>query len=172
MAKYSTGNSSSTPDDSCQLCGTTEEPLEEIEMAGATVSVCDDCNPQQSDEKSDDDTHTGSKLPNQSKNSTDTTEQTPGYTISNRSEQSNPEWIENANYGNADTPYMQKNYETKFTHALNEEDITITDLSEETEIPIDDLKAIASGNALEQEVSHDAITVIEEFLDIELKEDI
>lgn len=175
MAKYSTGNSSSTADDSCQLCGATDVSLEEIEMAGATVSVCNDCNPQDTDDdRSDPETHTGSKLPNQSKNSTDTTddETTPGYTISNRSERGNPDWIENANYGNADTPYMQKNYDTKFRHALKEHDITMEELAEDTGIPLEDLEALEEGNALSQDVSRDAIEVIEKALDIELKEDI
>lgn len=175
MAKYSTGDSSSTPDDSCQLCGKTDVPLEEIEMAGAKVSVCNDCNPQDNDDdRSDQDTHTGSKLPGKNKNSTDTTEEdsTPGYTISNRSERGNPDWIENADYGNADTPYMQKNYDTKFRHALKENDIELEDLAEDTGIPIEQLKALEQGNALNQEVSKDAIEVIEKALDIEIKEDI
>lgn len=176
MAKYSTGSSNSTPDDSCQLCGDTDVPLEEVEMAGANVSVCNDCNPQQSDdERSDPNTHTGSKLPGKNKNSTDTTDEddsTPGYTISNRSERGNPDWIKNANYGNADTPYMQKNYDTKFRHALEEHDITLEELAEETNIPLEDLQALADGNALNQDVSKDAIIVVEKSLEIELKEDI
>lgn len=167
MAKYSTGNSSPNTDDSCQICGATDVPLEEIKIGESTTSVCEDCNPQTDTNQTNTETHTDSKLPNQP-NDTDTT---PGYTISNRSK-GNPDWIENANYGNADTPYMQKNYNTKFRHALKEHNITIEQLAEDTEIPLEDLKAIKQGNALNHGVSQDAIEVIEKTLDIKLKEDI
>lgn len=174
MAKYSTGGGLSGEDDSCQLCGETDVSLETTEIEGAKVTVCKECSPNKDNSRSDPDTHTGSKLPGKNKNSTDTTTQdsTPGYTISNRSDQSNPDWIKNANYGNADTPYMQKNYESKFRHALKEHDITIESLADETGIPIEDLEALHDGEALNQNVSGDAIKVVEKTLDIELAEDI
>lgn len=173
MAKYSTGGGLSGTDDSCQLCGKTDVPLDTAEMEGTTVTVCNDCTPNKDESRSDPNTHTGSKLPGKNKNSTDTTEDsTPGYTISNRSDQSNPDWIKNANYGNADTPYMQKNYDSKFRHALKEHDLSLEELADDTGIPVEDLEALEDGEALKQNVSGDAIEVVEKTLDIELAEDI
>lgn len=175
MPKYSTGDSGNSEDNSCQLCGATDTPLETAEMAGATVSVCNDCSPGSSDreDKTPEETHTGSKLPNQGGDTdSDADDSTPGYTISNRTDDGNADWIKNANYGNANTPYMQKNYDAKFAHALKEHDVDLETLSEETGIPIADLEALEDGEALAQEVSKDAIEVIEQALDIELKEDL
>lgn len=166
MAKYSTGDSTPSEDDSCQLCGATDKPITTAEVEGATISVCKDCEP--------DEAHRDDKV-HSNQNTRDNTESdnkpkmgnTQGYTLS----QPNPDWVGDVSYGNASTPYMQNDYAETFKNALNEHEITTEQLSQETGVPIESLQALENGNAIDYGVGAKEIEAVETVLDIELAQD-
>ena len=167
MAKYSTGDSGRTPDDSCQICGTSEGKLTTAKLEGATLTVCKDCEPEDThrDDPSPDKTKTGSKSPTKSSTSTNTT---PGYTIS----QPNPDWVDGVSYGNTETPYLVRKYGDVFGTAVEDSEFSLNDLAEETGIPIESLEALRDGNATSEGVGRKEIEVVEELLGIELIEEV
>lgn len=174
MAKYSTGESTSV-DNSCQLCGTTEGQLTTAKVEGAVITVCRDCEPDEAhreDHKSETESPTKKTTPTKDKKkNTKTKQEEPekvGYTIS----KTDAKWVENTNYGNTDTPYMQKHYATKIEHALDEQDLTLERIAEETNAPLEDLEALANGNALDAGVGKNVIESLERALDIELIESV
>jgi ribosome-binding protein aMBF1 (putative translation factor) len=67
---------------------------------------------------------------------------------------------------------MQKNYQVKFRDALEGEDISVESMAEDTGIPVEDLEALRDGRVVGENVSRDAIEVVEKVLDVELKEDV
>lgn len=165
MAKYSTGDSNSSEDDSCQLCGETDAPLTTADIEGATVSVCKDCEP--------DDAHRDDKVNSKQTSRDDSTQDnkpkmgnTPGYTLS----QPNPDWVGDVSYGNTATPYMKTNYTEIFEQALDDHEITKEQLSEVTEVPIESIEALENGNAVDHGVGEKEIEAIETVLEITLAE--
>lgn len=167
MAKYSTGSSSGSKDDSCQLCGETDKPLTTAKMEGATVTVCRDCEP---DDSHREDNTSGGSDSSGSKQSSDAHERqvgsTPGYSIS----RTDSDWAEETDYGNTSTPYLKDNYSKRFTDALDDAGITKQELADETGLPLASLKSLEQGTAISDDVGEKIIEGVEEALDIELKE--
>lgn len=165
MAKYSTNSSdSSEPDDSCQICGTEEGKLVTAKLEGTILTVCKDCEPDA--EHRDDVTHqktkTDSKVPESS------TADYDKYRPENSEPNTNPDWIEEVEYGNTKTPYLVSGYDEILENALEEQNISPEDISEETGVPTESVESLLEHNAMSDEIGRQEIEAVEEIVDIEL----
>lgn len=171
MTKYSTGSSDDPdPNDesaSCSLCGSTDN-LTTDEIAGAQVVVCQSCasedsvTSEQSDESAD--------RSQTSSSSSVEDEDSTGYTITNP----DSSWVEEdrPDYGNARTPYMVPDYADRFNEALQSEDMSLEELSEETGVDLESVEAVSEGEALSEDVGADEVSVMSRYLDVELAEEV
>ena len=175
MAKYSTGDSdkstSSKVGSSCSLCGKESGSLTKEKVAGASVTVCRDCASKHATKSEDSRNKDRERDSNENKNEKENKENVHtkymGYNADRDSS-----WVEETrpDYGNAKTPYLVHNYAKKLINKLSEENISSDELSERTGLSEDTVNAILDGNAISNDVSKEAISKIEEVIDIKLQE--
>lgn len=170
MTKYSVGprddEDPNEENSSCAMCGSTDD-LRVQEVAGAEVTVCSDC-------RDSDDTRSRSdsqeESDNSSQSSTDSGSESTGYTITDP----DSSWVEEdrPDYGNTETPYLVPNYVDKVQDSLDNTDATVEDMAEETGLHVETVEALTDGNAVSAGVGKKAVEAIENYLGVEIQEDI
>ena len=137
MAKYSTGDSQdSSPDEtSCQICGTESGKLVTAKIEGTILTVCRDCEPDA--EHRDDITHKPQESSPAETTSDSISKESERYRPTNSDPHTNPDWIEEVEYGNTKTPYLNSNYDTTLQNALDTQDSTVEEIHDETGVPIE-----------------------------------
>lgn len=166
MAKYSTGDSQ-TEDSSCQICGTEEGKLVKAQLEGTVLTVCTDCEP--SAEHRDDITHEPEESTEPPQSTGDSiSKESERYRPVNSDPYTNPDWIEDVEYGNTRTPYLVSDYDSILQEALQSHDITPETVTEEVGVPTDSVNSLLDNNATSDGVGKKEIEAIEEMLDIEL----
>lgn len=178
MTKYSTGSddNDANPNSegaSCTMCGAIDN-LTTGEISGRKVVLCQSCkgdddsgghsSNQQSSNKSED------RGDFQGQSSTDDSENgSGGYTITNP----DSSWVEDnrPDYGNAETPYLRRDYAEVVERLLDNLDTTVDDIVEETGLDESTVEAIVNGNAVSQNVTAPEVEVFERVYDVELQEE-
>lgn len=159
MPKYSTGGGGNNVDDSCQLCGETDGRMSTEKIAGAQVTVCNQCRPNtSSDSQSDDET-------SEKKSKKVKMGNTRGYTIS----QPNPDWVGNVDYGNK-TPYLRQNYAKAFQEALDMYDGDVDKLVDDAGVSAETIQALNNGEATSKGITAEELQRLEKALEITLIE--
>lgn len=176
MTKYSVGprddEDSEDDNSSCAMCGSTEN-LSEKKVAGAKVSVCAECDdskqtqddPQQKNEEEYNESDTTSiDTPS------DTSSDTSGYTITDP----DSSWVEEdrPDYGNPETPYLVPNYVEKVQESVEEKGVTTEEIADETGLQLETVEAVTDGNAVSEGVGKRALKLVENYLEVELRENI
>lgn len=167
MAKYSTGGGSGDGSDgSCELCGTVTDTLTDATIAGASLSVCDECAPHddrgpasQRGPSSDSDgrANTGRKAAQHTARMADAGQNDPGY------------WVEHGtDYEGDQLPYLISGYGDTVRNARQDAGHTIEELAETIDVPVESLEAVEQGRATRAGVGGSVIQGIEDELDIEL----
>ena len=100
MAKYSTGGAGSSASDSCELCGAENVDLQTASVAGAKLSVCDDCQAQH-DETSDRSSDDGDRKRNAAQNAA---------RMQDAQKPDSSHWEDGADYDDDQLPYLVKDY--------------------------------------------------------------
>lgn len=168
MSKYSIERQDDNrePADSCGLCGETDADLEVGTIAGATTTLCPSCDPDHDDQDDD-----SSDEPERTTDSSDEEEEV-GFTIS----RTDSSWVEETrpDYQDTQQPYFVDGYSERFDKALgnqSEEALTHEQVSDEADVPMWVVKAIANNNAIIEGVSREQVRAIEDFLNVRLQED-
>jgi ribosome-binding protein aMBF1 (putative translation factor) len=177
MAKYSTGSDENDANPnregaSCTMCGAVEN-LTTGEISGREVVLCQSCDRDDSSKhSSNQQSSTKSEERNdvQGQSGTDESEDgSGGYTITNP----DSSWVEEdrPDYGNAETPYLRRDYAEVVEKLLDNLDITVDDIVEETGLDKNTAEAIVNGNAVSQDVTVPEVEVFEQVYDVGLQEE-
>ena len=171
MAKYSTGDSSSSGGDSCELCGKSTSDLRPANVAGARLEVCSDC-------ASHGETERGAKKRTGSGTGDDRSEQDRkrqaarnAARMSDRAKGSTDHWErEGTNYDDDPLPYLVKGYGEKVTEAREEAGLDSGELAAELGVPEKDLLSVEEGRATRDGIGGSVIEALEERFDLTLAE--
>lgn len=170
MPKYSTGNNSGSEDPndenaSCVMCGSTDN-LTDGKVAGANVIICHSCHKSQDIDNEKDNEN---KVEGSRGNSTSSTD-TRGYTISNP----DSSWVEKdrPDYQEEQTPYLKKNYYDILVEEIDGRNTNVETIAEETGLHKETIMAVIDGNAVSAGVGRSAIVAIENYLDIQLRDEV
>lgn len=169
MAKYSTGDSqdSQSEDESCQICGKEDGKLVTAKLEGTILTVCKECEPDA--EHRDDITHEPTESNSPPQTTTDSiSKESERFRPTNSDPHTNPDWIEEVEYGNTRTPYLISDYDRILQDALESADMTPEAIHEEVGVPVDSIESLLNNAAMSDEVGRKEIEAVEEVLDIEL----
>lgn len=157
MAKYSTGSSSSNKRnaDVCEICSSTDK-VKSTEISGASIYACKECINKHTDKKSKN---------NEPKNK-------KSWTNYATTAEPDNDWVNEsrADYGNVVTPYLVQGYGKIFKNELQENNMSISDLSSEINLSESVLNNILESNAVKNNVSKKQITKIENYFNITLQD--
>ena len=166
MAKYSVNSSQSDDEESCQICGEEDGKLTTAKMEGTILTVCKDCEPASE--------HREDVTPEESNNTTTSSDNKPveQKIAENKPKHSdpytNPDWIDEVEYGNARTPYLVSDYDEKLQNVLDTKELTKSDINDEIGVPTESVQSLLDHNATQDNVGRKEIEAIEAMLDIEL----
>ncbi len=171
MAKYSTGGGGTTGDGgACELCGATTETLVQASIAGADLAVCRDCAPH--DDRGpassrDAETGSGSDRDNRGRRAA---QQAAKFADAQKGD---PDyWVEHGtDYERDQLPYLVSGYGDAVENARQEAGLTIEELAEAIDAPIDDVEAVEQNRASRAGVGGSVVRAIEEELGIDLVEE-
>lgn len=171
MAKYSTGSSSGGGGDStnCEMCGKETDDLTTADVAGATLDVCDECNPNvdASESSSPEPQQSEQSTPSNPTDQNNRSSENVGYTLSS----TDGSWAEDASYEPDQTPYLVDGYDEKVIEARQEAGMTVQDLAEKAEVSEAALDAVEAGSAMTNGVGRRAIVALEKTLGIRIAEE-
>ncbi len=168
MAKYSTGRSSGGGSEgSCELCGRESESLSEASIAGAVLSVCDNCAPHddrgpknQEDGGQRDEGERRRRAAQQTAQLADSGKGDPTY------------WIEEGtNYESDPLPYLVSGYGETVESARQAAGLTIEELADEIDSRVSEIEAVEQGRAARAGVGGSVVTALEEALDVSITEE-
>lgn len=172
MAKYSTGSDDNKldpngEDASCELCGSSDN-LVISKISGTKLITCKSCSSNSiTQEKNEDDKDSEeSKTDDQEKS-----------TIPKKGRlSSNPDstWVEKdrADYGSMEKPYMKPNYSDILENELEDRDIDSQKLCDEIDLDTQVIESVLNKNVLKNKIRKTQISKIEDYLNINLQEDL
>jgi ribosome-binding protein aMBF1 (putative translation factor) len=168
MAKYSTNNNDNSKPDkdaddaSCELCGKSGD-LTKGKLSGAVLLMCRECS-----EKSIDESKKIQEETN--KNTRDESNNVPKTGHLSRNPDST--WVkqDRADYGNMNDPYMKPNYTDKIEKVLTDKNITVSELYNNIDVKKSDLNSIVNGSVVQDDVSIEDVSKVEEYLNTNLQE--
>lgn len=170
MAKYSTNsgdgtddsnnNSSGTPTN-CEMCGKETDDLEHATIAGASLAVCDDCNPDNGQSNGRDD----------SQSESDRAREVIRKATENPYEKDRS-WVEDTQYSEDQLPYLKNGYEEIVQEAREERGLTQGELADMVQIGIRILRVIENGHAATEGVGRSEFESLEQVLEVELIEEV
>ncbi|WP_276272060.1 helix-turn-helix domain-containing protein [Haloarcula litorea] len=162
MAKYSTGSGGSDAGGSCELCGA-DGDLRTADVAGATLQVCSDCARDHgeaassgSDDGSRDDQDRKRKAAQNAAKLHDAQQGDAAH------------WESGADYDDDQLPYLVPDYGSRVTEARQERGLQTGELAEKLDLDEDTVLAVEQGRATQANVGGSTITLLEDFLDVEL----
>ena len=171
MTKYSTGSGGGGDDgDACELCGTESASLQQANVAGAELLVCDDCAPMSANRNKD------RKKREQQEGSRDGTrtnrKKRAAQNTAKLMDSSEPDtdWVEGAEYDDDSLPYLVSGYGSVVTEARQDAGLTTEELAEELAVDESDLLAVEEGRATRADVGGSVIAKLEDRFGIELAE--
>ena len=172
MAKYSTGRSSGNDEgETCELCGASSETLQSASIAGARLSVCQDCAPhddagpagQSKDAQASQDDREGERRRRAAQHAASIADARSG---------DSDYWVEQGtNYESDPLPYLVSEYGERLQTSRREEGLTIEELAEEAGVSVQEVEAIEQHRAARAGVGGSAVEAIEATLDISLVEE-
>ena len=173
MAKYSTGDSSGSGGDSCELCGKSTSDLRTANVAGARLEVCSDCASHGETERSAK-KRTGSAGGGGGERSEQDRKRRAARNaarMSDRAKGDTKHWEkEGTNYDDDPLPYLVKGYGGKVTEAREEAGLGSGELAAELGVPEKDLLAVEEGRATGAGIGGSVIEALEERFDLTLAE--
>ena len=168
MAKYSTGGMSGGGSGACELCGAEVDVLQDATIAGAQLSVCKQCAPhddrgpasqERKSEGRSDRPSSGRRAAQQAAKFADAARGDARH------------WEEHGtNYEKDQLPYLVSGYGGLVESARQDAGLTIEELAEKLDIPLDSLEAVEQGRAARAGVGGSVIQTIEEGLDVTITE--
>lgn len=171
MAKYSTGSSDNkldpdSEDSSCELCGSSDN-LVISKISGTKLITCKSCsNNSITQEKNTDE---------DSKESESKSEEKSSIPKKGRLN-SNPDstWVEKdrADYGSMKKPYMKPNYSDILKNELGNKSMKPQELSEKVDLNIEVIRSLLDKNVLDNNISKSQVSKIEDYLNIDLQENL
>lgn len=162
MAKYSTGGAGSSASDSCELCGAENVDLQTASVAGAKLSVCDDCQAQHdetADRSSNDDR-------DRKRNAAQNTAR-----MQDAQKPDSTHWEDGADYDDDQLPYLVKDYGDVLVAARQDAGLQTGELAETLDADESDVLAVEQGRATQANVGGSLIAALEAELDVELVDD-
>lgn len=171
MAKYSTGNSSSSGGDACELCGAETSNLRTANVAGAELQVCSNCASHGETKRTEKRRTGGGGGGNLSEQERKRRAAQNAARMSDRAKGSTKHWEEEGtHYDDDPLPYLVKGYGGQVTAAREEAELTTAELADELDIREKDLQAVEAGRASSQDVGGSVIEALEERFDLRLAE--
>lgn len=174
MAKYSTGNSSSSGGDACELCGTTTSDLRTANVAGAELRVCSNCASHGETKRTEKKRKGGGGVGGGgglSERERKRRAARNAARMSDRAKASTKHWEEEGTHYDGDPlPYLVKGYGGKVADAREAAELTTSELADELDISEKDLVAVEEGRATSAGVGGSTIEALEERFDLRLAE--
>lgn len=175
MAKYSTGSDDNkldphSEDASCELCGSSDN-LVISKISGTKLITCKSCS-NNSITQEENENNKDNKDNKETKNEDKEKSTVPKKGRLN----SNPDstWVEKdrADYGSMEKPYMKPNYSNILKSELKDRDMNPQDLCDEIDTDIQVIEAVLNKNVVKNKIAKPQISKIEDYLDINLQEDL
>ncbi|SIR21573.1 ribosome-binding protein aMBF1, putative translation factor, contains Zn-ribbon and HTH domains [Haladaptatus litoreus] len=167
MAKYSTGNSSGGGGSgSCELCGKATDSLTEASVAGAQLSVCENC---ASHNDAAQPTKTESREPSEQDRKRRAAQRTARMDDARKGDSRHWE-EEGTNYDSDPLPYLVSNYGDNVVAARQDAGLQREELADELDIPEKHLLAVEQNRANRAGVGGSVIEALEDHLDVTLSE--
>ncbi|WP_435095468.1 helix-turn-helix domain-containing protein [Halarchaeum sp. P4] len=178
MAKYSTGGSSGgSGSGTCELCGKSTESLTTASVAGAQLSVCQNCADLDESKKRSRRGQNQGGDSGSSSGSSGGSEREPNSAVRAAAEQldaargDSSHWEEHGtNYERDRLPYLVSGYGELVEEARQEEGLQLSELAEELDVDENDLLAVEQGRATQAGVGGSVIRALEERLGVTLSE--
>ncbi|MWG36077.1 helix-turn-helix domain-containing protein [Halomarina oriensis] len=171
MAKYSTGGVGSRDSDSCELCGAEGRSLEAVNVEGAVLQVCSDCQRHGSSESRG---SGGSRSGDRSTGDEDRDRKLKAVRAQARMDDArkgdSKRWEEGADYEDDPLPYLVKGYGDVVVEAREERDLSTADLAGDVGVREADLVAVEQGRATSAGIGGSVIEALEERLGVRLAE--
>lgn len=168
MPKYSTGGAGGNDDGAtCELCGRSTDRLQEASIAGAQLSVCQECAPH-------DDRQAGNAGDGNDRDQDERRRRAARRTAEVVDAQSaDPDyWVEEGtDYESDPLPYLVSGYGDRLEAARQEAGLTRDELAEELDVQIQDIEAIEQNRAARAGVGGSVVRALEDHLEITLVED-
>jgi ribosome-binding protein aMBF1 (putative translation factor) len=169
MAKYSTGGESDrSSGGACELCGYESDDLQTATVAGATLSVCDDCAPH--DDDADDEQEGRDQAGRSEEERRRRAAQNVAH-LSDAGESEDDYWVEDGtDYESDALPYLVSDYGERVERARREAGFQRDELAETLGAEENDLLAVEQGRATQADVGGSVIRALEDYLDVGLVE--
>ena len=170
MAKYSTGGTGADIDGgSCELCGSESNTLQSASIAGAELAVCKSCAPHDDRGPAAQKQRTGQEESDRPSDNRRRAQQAAKIADARKGDPSH--WIEQGtNYEDDRLPYLISGYGDILQTARQEAGLTIEELAESLDIPVDSVEAVEQNRAARAGVGGSIVRAIEDELRIELIE--
>ncbi|GAD51431.1 HTH-type transcriptional regulator [Halarchaeum acidiphilum MH1-52-1] len=176
MAKYSTGGSSAGGGSgTCELCGESTDSLTTASVAGAELSVCQNCADLDESKKRSRRNSGGSGNGGSSSGSSGGPTRERNSAVRTAAKQldasrgDSSHWEEHGtNYERDRLPYLVSGYGERVEAARQEEGLQLAELAEELDVDENDLLAIEQGRATQAGVGGSVVRALEERLDVTL----
>ena len=170
MAKYSTGGGGGGGDgDTCELCGATSDSLTTANIAGATLQVCPSCRPHDDAGPAE-----RGRPADQSTPTREPRKKEIARRIARAQDAVKPDtsrWErEGAGYEDDPLPYLVSGYGDLVTQARQDAGLKLDELADELDVPEHELLAVEQGRATRAGIGGSLIELLEERLDVQLKE--
>lgn len=168
MAKYSTGGMSGGGSGACELCGAEVDVLQDATIAGAQLSVCKSCAPHDDRGPASQKQQSGGEgdRPSAGRRAAQ-----QAAKFADAAGGDSRHWEEHGtNYEKDQLPYLVSGYGDIVESARQEAGLTIEELADELDIPLDSLEAVEQGRAARAGVGGSVIETIEEELDLSITE--
>lgn len=164
MAKYSTGSRETNSGESCELCGASGVETQTVTVAGARLSVCEDC-AQHRDDTGDSEDERGRDVDRKKRAAQNTAK------MHDAASNDPSHWEGGAGYEDDQLPYLVAEYDETITAARQEAGYQLEELAEEVAVDDSELLALEQGRATQAGVGGSVVGKLETFLDIELVEE-
>lgn len=166
MAKYSTGSSSGSGGESCELCGDATDSLTDANIAGAQLQVCSSCashnDNAHADEKKEENVTEQDRKRQAAQNTAKLRDRAGGDST---------HWEEDgANYDDDQLPYLVSGYGERVEAARQEAGLQRGELADELDVSENDLLAVEQSRAIQADIGGALIESLEKRLDVQLAE--
>jgi ribosome-binding protein aMBF1 (putative translation factor) len=165
MAKYSTGSGGSGTAESCELCGAENADLRTANVAGARLSVCEDC-ARHGETESDTQPEEEERERDRKRRAAQNTAK-----IHDAQQGDASHWEEGADYDDDQLPYLVSEYGDHLTAARQDAGLQTGELAEAVGADESDILAVEQGRATQAGVGGSLIAALEKELGIELAEE-
>jgi ribosome-binding protein aMBF1 (putative translation factor) len=163
MAKYSTGSGGGSSSESCELCGAGNVETQQVNVAGAQLSVCSDC-AQHDDNatQTDDSSRDGESRKKRAAQNT--------AKMHDAAKADSSHWESGADYDEDQLPYLVSDYDDVVTDARQDAGYQLGELAAELGVDEGDLLALEQGRAMQANLGGSVVAAVEEFLSVDLVE--